>query len=257
MSSSSREKISGPVRIANVALWLGGLALASAGVGVLGVQVGALTPMQGFTLFGAAAVLGGVLTLLLGLVGVVATRGSGVRPARRRAWLATAIGASLVAVVVVAGSPGRGLPAINDITTNLSEPPAFRAAAQDPANIDRDMAYPAAFVPQVQAAYPDLVPIGIDAGREVAYRRARDAARALGWEITWEDPAGTGFEARDVSAIFRFVDDVAIRVRESEAGAVIDVRSKSRDGRGDLGVNAERIQSFAARVRPTAPVGSE
>jgi uncharacterized protein (DUF1499 family) len=35
-------------------------------------------------------------------------------------------------------------------------------------------------------------------------------------------------------------------VRPAEGGgAIVDVRSKSRDGRGDLGANAARIRDFA------------
>jgi uncharacterized protein (DUF1499 family) len=36
-----------------------------------------------------------------------------------------------------------------------------------------------------------------------------------------------------------------VRVRSGAGGEIlIDVRSKSRDGRGDLGVNAARIDAF-------------
>ena len=57
-----------------------------------------------------------------------------------------------------------------------------------------------------------------------------------------------GWEAREVSRIFQFVDDIVVRVRPMATGAVIDVRSKSRDGRGDLGENAKRIRAFAAAI---------
>jgi uncharacterized protein (DUF1499 family) len=49
--------------------------------------------------------------------------------------------------------------------------------------------------------------------------------------------------------VFRFVDDVLVRVRPADGGgALVDVRSKSRDGRGDLGVNAARIRAFAEKL---------
>ena len=57
--------------------------------------------------------------------------------------------------------------------------------------------------------------------------------------------AGEGrLEARQESGLFRFVDDVVVRVRPAPGGSVVDVRSKSRDGRGDMGVNAKRIRAF-------------
>ena len=40
-----------------------------------------------------------------------------------------------------------------------------------------------------------------------------------------------------------------VRVRPGEGGgAIVDVRSKSRDGRGDMGVNAARIRAFAEKL---------
>ena len=55
-------------------------------------------------------------------------------------------------------------------------------------------------------------------------------------------------EATSTSRLFRFVDDVVVRVRSDGAGSRVDVRSKSRDGKGDFGVNAERIRAFRARL---------
>jgi uncharacterized protein (DUF1499 family) len=83
-----------------------------------------------------------------------------------------------------------------------------------------------------------------------AFEKAKSAAESLGWHITLADPARGTIEARDTSKLFRFVDDVAIRVRPgSNGGSVVDIRSKSRDGKGDLGVNANRIRTFTATVR--------
>ena len=82
-----------------------------------------------------------------------------------------------------------------------------------------------------------------------AYEAAREAAETLGWHITLSDPARGVIEARDTSKLFRFVDDVAIRVRPgASGGSVVDIRSKSRDGQGDLGVNAKRIRTFTAKL---------
>ena len=48
--------------------------------------------------------------------------------------------------------------------------------------------------------------------------------------------------------IFGFEDDVAIRVRDVGGKSVIDMRSKSRDGRGDLGANAARIRAYVSAL---------
>jgi uncharacterized protein (DUF1499 family) len=51
-----------------------------------------------------------------------------------------------------------------------------------------------------------------------------------------------------VTRIFRFVDDIVVRVRPSNGGSIVDVRSKSRDGRGDMGANAARIRAFRDKL---------
>jgi uncharacterized protein (DUF1499 family) len=45
------------------------------------------------------------------------------------------------------------------------------------------------------------------------------------------------------------VDDIRVRVRPSGEGSVVDVRSKSRVGRGDVGANAARIRAFEQALR--------
>ena len=58
------------------------------------------------------------------------------------------------------------------------------------------------------------------------------------------DPAAGTLEANDTTSFFRFVDDVSIRVTPAPGGSRVDIRSKSRDGRGDIGANAIRIRAF-------------
>ena len=54
------------------------------------------------------------------------------------------------------------------------------------------------------------------------------------------------FEAR--FRVFGFSDDLAAAVEPHEAGAVLHVRSASRTGRGDLGVNRRRVRAFLQAV---------
>jgi len=58
-------------------------------------------------------------------------------------------------------------------------------------------------------------------------------------------PAGTYLHAEFRSAFFRFVDDVEFLA--DEAAGVIHVRSASRVGTSDLGVNRRRIETLRAR----------
>ncbi len=152
-----------------------------------------------------------------------------------------------IAARIMAGEKLADLPPINDITTNLDDPPAFAPAPAGHRNADRDMGYPPDWKPLVRDAYPDLTPIRVAVSPQQAYDIAVAEAEALGWEITRRD--GTTFEAQATTALFRFVDDVSVRIAADASGqAVIDIRSKSRDGRGDLGANAGRMRAFSARV---------
>jgi uncharacterized protein (DUF1499 family) len=106
------------------------------------------------------------------------------------------------------------------------------------------MSYPADFATQAREAYPDLAPIELTAAPAEALRHAERAAEALGWEVTAVRADVGELEAKEVSALFEFVDDVAIRVLPNGTGSRVDVRSKSRDGKSDLGANAARIRRF-------------
>ncbi|MCY4344125.1 MAG: DUF1499 domain-containing protein, partial [Gammaproteobacteria bacterium] len=55
-------------------------------------------------------------------------------------------------------------------------------------------------------------------------------------------------EATATTFWFGFKDDVAIRVQPHAEGALVDVRSVSRVGIGDLGANADRIGEILRRL---------
>ena len=102
--------------------------------------------------------------------------------------------------------------------------------------------------PAQREAYPDIRPILMKDGREKAFARALASAAAMGWEIVGREPAAGRFEAVATTPWFGFKDDVAVRVAEVPGGSRIDVRSKSRVGRGDAGTNAKRIREFRAKL---------
>ena len=69
----------------------------------------------------------------------------------------------------------------------------------------------------------------------------------FGWSKA-EGSAPNALEATHETFWFGFKDDVVIRVIESGDSTLVDVRSKSRVGRSDLGKNAERIRDFQAAL---------
>ena len=71
-----------------------------------------------------------------------------------------------------------------------------------------------------------------------------------------EDAAAGALELLAVTPLMRFKDDVAVRVRAVPAAAagggamiVVDVRSASRVGKGDLGANAARIAKYLEALK--------
>jgi uncharacterized protein (DUF1499 family) len=240
---------------ASLSAAFGALGVLLMGAGAAGASTALLQPLQGFRLF-ALGLLSGLVSLALSGIGFLRTRAGSGRSGRERAWVGLVLGGGLVALGLQAALPKRDLPLINDITTSPDDPPAFVAAAEDPANRGRDLSYPRGNADLQRAAYPDLAPIPLEAAPPDALEAVRRAAEALGWQVVAADTEEGRLEAREVSATFRFVDDVVVRVRPAEGGrSIVDVRSKSRDGRGDLGANAARIRALTQQLRAAGGKG--
>src|SRR5216683_1780485 len=97
--------------------------------------------------------------------------------------------------------------------------------------------------------YPDLAPLMLAVSPGRAFARAEAAARSMGWRIVAAAPAEGRLEASDTTRWFGFTDDIVVRVTPAPNGSRIDVRSASRVGRSDLGVNARRIRAYLAALR--------
>ena len=142
------------------------------------------------------------------------------------------------------------VPPIHDITTDTDNPPAFVAALKLRPLGSNTVAYEGPAVAGKQhAAYPDIVPVKVGLAPPDAFKRALDTAKGMpGWTVVDADPASGRIEANETSRWFRFTDDVVIRVAADGAGSRIDVRSVSRVGRSDFGVNAGRIRAYTAAL---------
>jgi uncharacterized protein (DUF1499 family) len=81
-------------------------------------------------------------------------------------------------------------------------------------------------------------------------RRAAALARERGWDLALVDEAAGIVEATATSRFFRFKDDVVLRVRPAPGGgSLVDMRSISRVGVSDVGVNAKRVRAFLADLQ--------
>ena len=143
-----------------------------------------------------------------------------------------------------------GGPAIHDITTDLANPPAFVKAATLRGKDEHPAAYEGPKVGEQQkGAYPDIATIVTTAPGPKAFEAATATLTDMGLEISAIDPVQGRIEAVATSLLFGFKDDVVVRVVSATDGARIDIRSKSRVGRNDFGMNAKRIRAFTAKVR--------
>ena len=140
----------------------------------------------------------------------------------------------------------RSVPPINDISTDLHSPPAFVTAAQNDFWKGKDLAYPAGFADSVRRGYPDLSPLVLPVGAGRAFALARETATGMpAWVVTGTDSAAGRIEATATTRWFGFKDDVVIRVAaRGPDSTAVDMRSKSRVGRSDVGANAARIRTY-------------
>ena len=208
------------------------------GLGVLTRKLGTWL-LFGAILFGAASAVAGVL----------------IRPRSRTAILAgagaLAVGLAGLAWGASVQRTAANLPFIHDISTDTQNPPVFEGrilAEREGLNsldyVGKRDARDNELVSVLQArSYPGIRPIVTSRSVEDAQGRARDVAAQLGWEI--KDEAPGRIEATDTTFWYGFEDDVVVRIREGAGGgAVVDVRSVSREGGSDLGANAERVRDF-------------
>ena len=195
----------------------------------------------------------------VGAAGAVISLGGGILawPGRGRPGFSFAV-AGLVLGLIAFGVPANqlrivySLPFIHDITTDTEHPPKFVAlveARMAPGN-ENGVDYGGPEVAEQQkAAYPDVVPAQFAHPKAPVFEQALAVAEGMGWEIAAAVPEEGRIEATDTSFWFHFKDDVVVRVQDDPAGGTrVDVRSVSRVGRSDVGINAKRIRGFLSRL---------
>lgn len=217
------------------------------------------------------------LVLLLGIVALVLALVVKPRWGVRRALVSVIVPLVVGGVAAMLLGPAQTAPFVHDVATDVADPPVFgpaiaeARAAVGGGNGVEPMDRPVRELPSYRAAaasprvapiagrtvgdlvregYPDLKPLRLAAPPAEAFRQARAAAEAEGWTIVRADPSAGLIDATDEGFWFGFKDDVAIRVRPADGGSLIDVRSASRVGLSDVGVNAKRIAGYLARLAP-------
>ena len=134
-------------------------------------------------------------------------------------------------------------PPVNDVTTNLLDPPRFEVARfpesfEDASTLNAglgELSYNGSS--KVQTFRSRLSPPdAFDAALEIVNDRD--------WRIHLSSRDKGSIEFTDTTFWFGFKDDGVIRIRQDRMGSLVDMRSVSRVGKSDLGTNARRIQHF-------------
>lgn len=214
-------------------------------------------------------ILTAVITLLLAIAFIVLDR----RKGRKTRWPFIGLGMvatfGFLAYLAPYGSAMLTLPAIHDVTTDLADPPQFTTLTLRTDNWDKipgaDDRKMSGMNPRQrwamvhQDAYPDIRSVRIDQPVAEVIEKAERLAEDRGWDIASVDPAAGNLEATDTVSLFRFKDDIVIRARAAENGtaSIIDIRSVSRFGVHDLGVNAKRVRRFLSDLSGTTTTASQ
>jgi uncharacterized protein (DUF1499 family) len=208
-------------------------------IGLVGARIG-LAPLPAMLLL----TLGSLFFIVAGITGAIGLfRSQGGGSNKVGAWIAVAL--AIAAVISLGSMMGGGAAPIHDISTDTADPPEFVEVALLRGPDDNPVEYSGPESAALQAeAYPDLETIVLLDPRSFVFELALQVATDMGWEIVASDAAEGRIEATATTPFVGFKDDVVIRVRAKGAETLVDVRSKSRFGRGDMGVNAARIREF-------------
>ena len=167
----------------------------------------------------------------------------------------TATVSSTVVAVIFAGiaifmplnmmDKAKSVPPIHDISTDVVNPPKFVAIAPLRADAPNPVAYAGAETAAQQLkAYPELTTLNYAYPKSELVVATVQAIKNLGWELVNTDASQGIVEATETTTWFGFKDDIVVRIKDEGSQRFVDIRSKSRIGRSDLGKNAERIHTF-------------
>jgi len=205
-------------------------------------KFGFLPWQAGLGIFALAALLAGIGGLF-SVVSLLRRRGGLV------AMIAAAAGIAAFAVLMATVVAARAVPPINDITTDPVNPPMFVTITAATRGADAaPLSYDPSFAAQQTAAYPEVRPLVVESPPAEVFPKLLAAAKAMDWEIVSSDQANGRIEATATVPWWGFKDDIVVVMSPDGNGTRVDVRSKSRVGKSDLGVNAERIQEYLGRI---------
>jgi uncharacterized protein (DUF1499 family) len=189
------------------------------------------------------------VVLGLALLGALAAFGKQLRRARKIFTAASIISLLAAAPPALLWYRVQHLPHIHDISTDTANPPEYRAVLPLRKNDPNSTVYDSRQAALQNEAYPDVRTLLLKTPPRVVFDDALRIAGELGWDIVEANASALRIEATDTSLLFGFKDDVVIRIEAVADGSRIDLRSLSRVGGSDFGVNAKRIRRFISRLQ--------
>lgn len=214
-------------------------------ISIAGVRVGLFEPLTGFSLLRQSVFAALVLSALAAL-SMFACRKECNVSSQRFFGLVLIVSLVYSFMWIVFYAERCNLPDINDITTDTVTPPAFLNVNFLRKSNENGLSYNPKWGPIQKAHYPGVKPITTTKSIDVAYQKALDLVKERGWQLNAFYPEVGIIEATARTPIFGFRDDVVIRVAEVDGEVRVDMRSCSRVGSGDFGMNARRIEHYMA-----------
>ncbi len=226
----------------------GACALAAAASG-LGHRWGFWHFSTGFQIFKSASVIA-LISVAVSMAGGLFALRDASRLRTVCAALGIALGFTVAGFLYSHMQIARRVPKIHDITTDTRNPPAFQVVLALRKGAKNPPGYEGTRIARLQIkAYPDIKPVTFRDSKEEVFKRALDAARAMGWHVVSSKPTEGHIEAYDTTFWYSFIDDIAIRITSNSGMTRLDIRSKSRVGVGDIGANARRIRGFFEKLK--------
>ena len=227
------------------AVWIAAAGIVVTLIGILSATpLGPFTAMLSLTLGSLLLVIGAVVAA----IGLVRSRGTAGQASFPLTAGALTVGVAAIINAVVFISSGGG-PPIHDISTDTVSPPQFVAVVGLRGPNDNPPKYAGNESARLQLeAYPDIQTIVLLNPRGFVFEQALTVAEDMGWEIVASNADEGRIEATATTPWVGFKDDVVVRIQAKGPEIRVDLRSKSRLGRGDMGVNAKRVRAFRDRL---------
>lgn len=191
-----------------------------------------------------------LLAALAAAMGALALLGSLISDASQvqRSLVTIVLALVLIIPVFSLASKVGTMPTINDISTDLDNPPVYKVVPSLRHPIDNSLDLVQERMDTQKAFYDDIKPLKLTASPDQVFDKALSVMADKGWDIVDSDKAAGHIEATVSTAVLNFQDDVVIRLTVDNGGTIVDMRSASRTGRSDLGVNSQRIREFFAAL---------